>query len=635
MPHSAPPTQLPADFAQRLAALEAMHEELVGKLEQAQKERDEYRRVYLALLEAYRKLEMGLFGQKRERFTGAEPKEQLALSLLAMLTEGGALEQPEATPQQQKQKVEAHERRKPTGRKPLPEHLPRIHVEVVPEEVQRAGLEAFERIGEESSEVLERRPSSLVVVRTVRPKFVPKLKREQLAAVTSRPGTLEQSASAGTAMLPVDAAPSCSVASAQSAAASTAVLPMAAAPIPPVASAQLAVASAPVLSVAAAQLPSRGPTELSAASSLILQAPALELPIPRSLCGPGLLADTLVRRWQDHLPLHRLERIYGREGLELPRSTVCDWHANAALLVKPLIGAMWKDALRHSAYLCIDATGVLVQAREKCRRGHFFVVVAPLRHVLFGYQPQHDSAAVDALLKGYKGLLVADAHSVYEHLYLTGEVLEVGCWAHARRYWFKALDTDGTRARHGLSLIQELFQLDRQHAPVPAEEKLRRRQRESKPIVEAFFRYCDEEALKVLDETPISKAIGYARNQREALERFLSDGRLPLHNNHSENALRREAVGRKNWLFLGSDEGGEVNATFVTLLANCQLHGLEPLGYLRDLLCLLPGWPVQRVLELAPANWRTTLARAEIRATLEANVFRQAALGILTPAATK
>jgi transposase len=139
----------------------------------------------------------------------------------------------------------------------------------------------------------------------------------------------------------------------------------------------------------------------------------------------------------------------------------------------------------------------------------------------------------------------------------------------------------------------------------------------------------------VVDETPIAKAIGYARNQREALERFLSDGRLPIHNNPSENALRREAVGRKNWLFLGSDEGGTVNATFVTLLASCQLHGLEPLGYLRDLLCLLPGWPVQRVLELAPVNWRTTVQRAEVRTALDANVFRQAALGLLTPAATK
>ena len=608
VPDAAPPSQPLKEFAQRLAVLEIAREELARKLEQAEREREEYRRVYLALLEAYRKLEAGLFGQKRERFVGAEAQEQLALSLLAMLTSQSAPEGAEDTAAQV-QKVEAHERRKPTGRKPLPEHLPRILVEVVPPEVQRAGLEAFERIGEESSEVLEHRPSSFVVVRTVRPKFVLKVKREEEAAQTSPSGTPEELA-----------------------AASPLALPMAAVPGGPATPEDVAVASPPVLPMAAAPSP---PEDVAAASTPVLQAPPLELPLPRSLCGPGLLADTLVRRWQDHLPLHRLERIYGREGLELPRSTVCDWHAEAALLVKPLIEAMWKDALAHSPYLCIDATGVLVQALEKCRRAHFFVVVAPERHVLFGYQPQHNSAAVDALLEGYEGFLVADAHSVYEHLYRNGDVLEVGCWAHARRYWFKALDTDGARARHGLSLIQAIFKLERQHATSPPEEKLRRRQIETKPLVEAFFRYCDEEALKVLDETPIAKAIGYARNQREALERFLSDGRLPLHNNHSENALRREAVGRKNWLFLGSDEGGAVNATFVTLLASCQLHGLEPLGYLRDLLCLLPGWPVQRVLELAPANWTSTVQRTEVRAELEANVFRQASLGILKPAATK
>jgi len=629
VPDSAPPTQLLAEFAQRLSALEAAREELVGKLEQAQKEREEYRRVYLALLEAYRKLEMGLLGQKRERFTGAEPKEQLALSLLAMLTESGAPAQPEAEPEQ-KQKVEAHERRKSTGRKPLPEHLPRILVEVLPPEVQQAGLEAFERIGEEVSEVLERRSASLVVVRTVRPKFVPKAKPEERASQPGVPLTLTQHAQAS---LPV-AALTLEV-SAQPVVASSEEFPPQAAPLPLEAPAPLAVANSAARPGTALTLAPQAPAPLVVAHSPVLQAPALELPLPRSICGPGLLADTLVRRWQDHLPLYRLERIYGREGLELPRSTVGDWHANAARLVEPLLKAMWKDALENSPYLCVDATGVLVQALEKCRHAHFFVVVAPGRHVLYGYQPKHDSDAVDALLKGYKGFLVADAHSVYDHLYASGDVLEVGCWAHARRYWFKSLDTDGTRSRHGLSLIQELFKFEREQAATPPEEKLRLRQKEAKPIVGAFFRYCKEEEPKVLDETPIAKAIGYALNQREALERFLSDGRLPIHNNYSENALRREAVGRKNWLFLGSDEGGTVNAAFVTLLASCQLHGIEPLGYLRDLLCLLPSWPVKRVLELAPVNWSTTVQRPEVRAALEANVFRRASLGTLMPAATK
>ena len=178
-------------------------------------------------------------------------------------------------------------------------------------------------------------------------------------------------------------------------------------------------------------------------------------------------------------------------------------------------------------------------------------------------------------------------------------------------------------------MIGSLFAFEAEWKSQSPAVRLALRQAKSKPVVEAFFRWADEEALKVLDETPISKAIRYARNQRDALHRFLVDGRLPIHNNSSENALRREALGRRNWLFVGSDEGGEVNAKLVTLLASCQLHGLEPLGYLRDLLCLLPDWSQLRLLELAPVNWSATIARPEVQRQLEANVFRQAALGII------
>src|SRR5437868_11682711 len=188
------------EVEQRLAALEAAREQMARKLEQAEHERDEYRRVYLALLEAYRKLEAGLVGQKRERFVGTGPEEQLALSPLGMLASEGAAPTAGGAPAQVQQ-VEGHERKKPTGRKPLPELLPRIHVEVIPPEVQRLGLEAFERIGEDSSEVVEHRPSSLVVVHTVRPKFVPKGKLEQMAEEPIPPGTPEHVAVASTPVL--------------------------------------------------------------------------------------------------------------------------------------------------------------------------------------------------------------------------------------------------------------------------------------------------------------------------------------------------------------------------------------------------------------------------------------------------
>jgi transposase len=352
----------------------------------------------------------------------------------------------------------------------------------------------------------------------------------------------------------------------------------------------------------------------------------LELPIPRGIAGPSLLADTIVRRWQDHQPLNRLEGIYGREGLTLPKSTICTWHEELLELVQPLIEAMRADALKEP-YLCVDATGVLVLARERCRTAHFWVTVAPEKHVLFQYSRRHDSAAVDALLPGYSGYLVADAHAVYDHLYRNGSVIEVGCWAHARRYFFKALESDPERAKTALAWIAALFALERSMVSTPTKKRREIRQARAAPIADAFFAWCHQEADRVLDESPIAQAIGYARNQQVALRRFLDDGRLPLHNNISELNLRREVVGRKNWLFVGSDDGAEVNAAFVSLLASCSLHKIEPLGYMRDLLCLLPRWPQHRVLELAPVNWRETLKQREAQQALDANVFRRVVLG--------
>jgi transposase len=516
-----------------VAALRTEVEKLSADVAQLTADREHYRELYLAALEQCRKLELGILGPKGERIPGGA---QLSMSLLETLL--GHTPTPE--PEPARETVREHTRAKPTGRKPLPEHLPRVDVEVVPPEVEREGRDAFEQIGEDVCETVEKRPASLVVVRVHKPKFVRK-DRERMAE-----------------------------------------------------------------------------TE-------VLVAPSPELPIERGLAGPGLLADTIVRRWQDHLPLHRLEAIYAREGLELARSTMCGWHEALLPLARPLTRAMWDDA-RGSPYLCTDATGVLVQARDECRKGHFWVVIAPKRHVLYAYTPKHDSEAVDGLLAGYEGILVADAHAVYDHLYKTGNVVEAGCWAHQRRYFYKALDSEPERARAPLALIGELFRIERTIKDAKPPERLAVRQRDSVPVVDHFFAWCDVEVANVLDDTPIAKAIGYARNQRVALSRFLSDGRLPVHNNASENALRREVVGRRNWLFVGNDDAAEVNATFVTLLASCQLHGIEPWSYLRDLLCLLPSWPHRRVLELAPLHWKQTREQPDTQQRLAANVFRRAVL---------
>jgi transposase len=327
------------------ASIEAKLAELSARVDSVAAERDEYRKLYLQTLELCRKLELGIIGPKRERLSAGDA--QLTMSMLGMLLgdrDGGTAAPPASPDPPTETPIAAHTRVKPTGRKPLPEKLPRVEVEVLPPEVQQKGTDAFVRIGEDTTETVERRPASLVVVRVCKPKFV--LKGREIGAATQ-----------------------------------------------------------------------------------VLQAPPPELPIDRALAGPGMLADTIVRRWQDHLPLHRLERIYGREGLDLARSTMCGWHEALGGLVKSLVEAMWTDA-RGAPYLCTDATGVLVQARERCRRGHFWVVIAPERHVLFAYTAKHDGAAVDGLLEGYEGYLVADAHAVFDHLYRRGTVIEVGCWAH-------------------------------------------------------------------------------------------------------------------------------------------------------------------------------------------------------------
>jgi transposase len=518
-------------LAEIKAELAAMRELLA----RAEAERDEYKKLFLLLREQNEKLKLGLLGQKAERL---DPNDrQLSLSILEMML-GKKAEPPAAATEQ----VRAHERKKPTGRKPLPEHLARVELELIPLDVQQEGLENFERIGEEVSETLERRPSSTVVVVTRRPKFARK------------------------------------------------------------------------------DRPRHGPTRV-----LIAEVP--ELPIQRGRAGPGLLADTIVRRWQDHQPLHRLERIFARDGIELARSTICGWHQELADLARPIVDAMRRDALTQP-YLCTDATGVLVRAPQKCRNGHFWVLVAPGRHVIFDYAPRHDSAGVDRMLAGYEGYLVADAHVVYDHLYASGKVIEVGCWSHLRRYFYKTLGSEPERAREALALIGELFAIERTMDRAAPAERLKVRQEKSRPIVTRFFAWRDDLALTVLDETPLAKALGYAKNHRVAFERFLEDGRLPMHNNWSELQLRRQVLGRKNWLFVGSDEAAEVNTTFVSLLASCGLHGIEPWKYMRDLLCLLPSWPKSRVLDLAPVNWKQTLEQQDTQQRLAANPFRTAILAL-------
>lgn len=350
----------------------------------------------------------------------------------------------------------------------------------------------------------------------------------------------------------------------------------------------------------------------------IVIAPLPERPIPRGIAGPGLLAHVLVSKYADHLPLHRQERIFRREGLHLPRSTLCGFVQGSVSLLARIVEAMWEDARANARWVCIDATGVLVLAKDQCRRNHFWVVVAEREHVLFRFTKTHDGLVPAGLLEGFRGYVLADASSVYHELYRRETAItEVGCWAHARRRAFDALSTDEPRALVLIGFIGLLYDAHLLATdPKTGVTDGPRRRADAAPVIDKLYAWITAERPKVDDDAPIAKAMNYVANHRVHLTRFLDDGLLRLDNNLAELELRREKIGAKNWLYCGSDDGAHWNAVVVSLVASCQLHGIEPWAYLRDVLTLLPSWPAKRVLALAPKHWDETRQQPETQQLL-------------------
>ncbi|MBI2307908.1 MAG: IS66 family transposase [Rhodocyclales bacterium] len=343
-----------------------------------------------------------------------------------------------------------------------------------------------------------------------------------------------------------------------------------------------------------------------------------ERPVPKSIAGPGLLAHTIVSKYADHIPLHRQEIIYKREGLRVARSTLCDWVAASASLVQHIVDAMWEDTRDNARYALVDATGVLVQAEKECKRAHFYVVVVPQHHVLYRFTTVNDGAAVAEMFSGFSCYFHADAAAVYHELYRQESgIIEVGCWAHARRGFFEALATDRERALVGIGFIGLLYDAQRAAMDDSGRVDKVKRADASRPILARIFSWARHEFRDTETGTKIDEALGYLVRQRRPLRRFLEDGMLRLDNNPAELNLRREVVGRKNWLFVGSDNGAAWNTAFVSLIASCQMHNIEPWAYLRDVLMLLPDWRKTRAIELAPKNWRETLAKPATQALLD------------------
>jgi transposase len=351
---------------------------------------------------------------------------------------------------------------------------------------------------------------------------------------------------------------------------------------------------------------------------------------PRALAAVSLIARVIVDKYCDGLPLHRQEDRFRRLGVSLDRGTMCRWTEHAgATAGATVIAAMRQEAMRTAFCISTDATGVLVQPlanterRQPCRRGHYFVQIADRDHVFFEYTPKETSAAVGEMFKGFSGYVQADAKSVYDILFRPppeappdGDSAdlatrdEVGCLSHARRGLWEATVAKSAIAREGLARLGRVFALERKWKKCSPVERKALRQQHARPHLEAFFAWAEVEYARVKDQRGLLRsALGYCVRQKAALMRYLDDGRLEPTNNASERELRRIAVGRHAWLFVGSDDHAQAAGHLFSLVASARLHRLDPELYLRDLFRVLPHWPRDRYLELAPRYWAATRAR--------------------------
>jgi transposase len=330
--------------------------------------------------------------------------------------------------------------------------------------------------------------------------------------------------------------------------------------------------------------------------------------IEKGLPGPGLLAQVITSKYGDHQPLYRQAQIYRRHGVTLSRSTLCGWVAEAAELVEPLVKWMGRDLLRSRIVQTDDTPVTVLDAQGGTHKGRLWVYLGDRGHphVVYDYSATREGEWPQEFLQGFRGYLQADAYSGYDAVYATGAVREVGCWAHARRYFHEAaIGAGDTRGHAALAFIHQLFAVERAatQSQFTYEQRQATRQEVSRQILDAFKLWLDELEPQVLPKCALATAIGYTRRQWAALSRYLEDGELSPDNSASERALRTVALGRKNWLFAGSDEGGVRAARLYSLISSAKRHGLEPLGYLRELLRRLPSHPVNRVHELTPAAW--------------------------------
>lgn len=557
--HGSPATK----SAARIAALEGEVAALTDRAKAAETALENLRRAYTKALEELQLMKRRLFVAKAER--PDEFKDQLAFDAMFAKVEQLAKQLDAASGESHgdDRKKKAKKDRRPTGRRDLAESdLPVVHVEITDPELEGKA----ERIGVEETHRLayERGGMRKIVVARVVYKS------------------------------PTDSAPP---------------------------------SNAPAVADSASV------TDVATAPSVrIVTADAPKELFRRGLLAPSMIAHVLTAKYLLGVPFYRLEQSFALQGASLDRGTMCRYAEDAGATLGAIVLAMRDEAFATAFCLSTDATGVSIQPgplpehapRRPCRKAHFFVVLADRDHVFFEYQEKHTSAAVCSMFKGFSRYIQADAHAIYDALFSgrppPGQPrdpncgpppTEIGCWSHARRYFWEAAVCKHALGVEGMRRIDTIFAADALLADMAPAQRAMLRNEHVRPLVDAFFAWNESQRGLVRERGLLASALGYAHNQQQPLRRFLDDGRLRLENNRAERALRAIASARKSWLFFGSDDHANAAANLFSLVASCKLHTIDPEQYLAEVIHLMPYWPRERYLELAPKYWRSTRARID------------------------
>jgi transposase len=349
----------------------------------------------------------------------------------------------------------------------------------------------------------------------------------------------------------------------------------------------------------------------------VVEAPAPSRPIERGLAGPALLAHVLMSKYGHYLPLYRQSEIYAREGVDLDRSTLAGWVGATSELLAPLVSAL-RDHVMAAQKLHADDTPVPVLApgNGKTKTGRLWTYVRDDRPagdqmppaVWFAYSEDRKGEHPRQHLKDFTGALQADAYAGFHHLYGAGRIYEVACWAHARRKFYEihAIHASPTTTE-ALARIAALYAIENEIRGKPAELRREVRQARAKPLLDQLHRWMEKAVRQLSPKSETAAAIRYSLSRWRALTRYIDDGRLEIDNNSAERALRVVALGRKNYLFAGSNSGGEHAAAIYSLIGSAKLNGIDPEHYLRTVLARIADQPVNRIADLLPWNLAQSL----------------------------